>query len=414
MALSGLWSRVFLGATTALLALSITWAAATEPPEVSAVLTGAQSRSAYLAHATIWRDPEPLSPDEILAGPSGILAEAASDAEIGCTFSKPGRELGGNTPKFLCTTDDRRKLRVKYWDRELQTGNREVFATVAASRLMWALGFESLRTLLLNLRCDGCPQNPMTGEGARRTRLYLAALQESSNRPLIVSRNDRDQGWSWREFDEAIKGLPPGPERIRQRTHFDALTLLGVFMQHGDRKPEQQALYCDAPIDLAAGETHPRDKSDRASTLLEAPGASACARAVAMIVDLGVTFGGAGRTSRGGSATMNLAQWRSKTVFKDSNKGLCHGRLTVSLKAGEDGEGDPVISEDGRRFLVEQLQRLSASHVRAIFAAARLDQAPGLFKPAADGGNSTTIDDWVAAFQDKVQQIATQRCQPAS
>src|SRR5262245_46730550 len=205
--------------TIVMLVLSITWTTANEPADVSAVLTSSSSRAAYLAHATIWRDPEPLSPDQILAGPVGIFpytfTEATADPGIGCIFTKPGEYLGGETPKFLCTTiTDRRLLRVKYWDPELQSGNREVFATVAASRLMWALGFETFHALPLYLRCDGCPKNPMTGEGAQRLRLYLAVLQEFSSWPVILSRHDRDQGWSWRELDDAIKGLPSGPERI--------------------------------------------------------------------------------------------------------------------------------------------------------------------------------------------------------
>jgi hypothetical protein len=402
-----------------MLAVCTAWVTANQLPAVSAVLTSGPSRAAYLAHATVWHDPEPLAPDQLLAGPSGTFpytfAEATADEGIGCTFTTPGSTLGGNSPKFLCTTRDKQRLRDNYRDPELQDGNREVFATVAASRLMWALGFETSHALPLNLHCEGCPRNPMTGEGARRRRFYLAQLQEfPGSRPLILSRLDRDQGWSWRELDEAIKDLPPGPERIRQRTHFDALTLLGVFMQHGDRKPEQQALYCEAPINLAAGRTRPWDGSDGRLVLVETPGSSACAVAGAMVVDVGATFGGAGRTSSESSAKMNLEEWRSKTIFKDPVNGACRGRLTVSLSAGGDGMGDPVISEDGRRFLLDRLQRLSPAHVRAIFAAARVDQVRGALKPGADGGKPTAIDEWAAAFQDKVQQIDAQRCQPAS
>ena len=109
---------------------------------------------------------------------------------------------------------------------------------------------------------------------------------------------------------------------------------------------------------------------------------------------------------------MNLDAWRSKTVFKRSDSGACYGRLTVSLAAGRDGEGDPVVSEDGRRFLLQQLQRLSLAHVRAIFSAARVYQMRWS-KRAGEVGRSSGIDEWVAAFQDKVQQIDAQRCQPA-
>ena len=42
----------------------------------------------------------------------------------------------------------------------------------------------------------------------------------------MVDGDDADQGWRWGEVDEAIANLPEGPLRARQRTHFDALTLL--------------------------------------------------------------------------------------------------------------------------------------------------------------------------------------------
>src|SRR5439155_13458806 len=135
-------------------------------------------------------------------------------------------------------------------------------------------------------------------------------------------------------------------------------SLLGVFIQHGDRKPAQQALYCDAPVDLSAGEIRTGKDGDGAPILMERPKAASCPQAAAIIVDVGATFGGGGRTSSDVTAKMNLNAWRSKTVFKDAD-GPCRGRLTVSLAAGRDGGRDPVISEDGRRFLLERLQRLT-------------------------------------------------------
>jgi len=402
-----------------MLALGSTWAAANGSPTVSAILTSAESRAAYLARATIWKDPGVLSPDDILDGPSGVFtytfAEATAEDGIGCTFAKPGKQLSGNSPKFLCTTSQGRSLRVKYWDPERGTGNREVFATVAATRLMWALGFDVLHALPMNVRCDQCPKNPMTGEGPRSTRRYLADLQSfPPSGPLILSYEDRDQGWSWRELDAAIKALPPGPDRTRQRTHFDALTLLGVFMQHGDRKPEQQFLYCDGPVDLSAGQMRRWEDGDRAPILLERPDAASCPQAAAVIFDVGATFGGAGRTSSEETAKMNLDAWRNKPVFKDTDDGTCRGRLTVSFAARHDGEPDPVITEDGRRLLLEQLERLTPAHVRALFAASRVDRLRGPPPKTKAGNSSTTIDEWVAVFQDKVRQIDAHRCQPAS
>ena len=397
----------------ALLMLGITWAAADEPA-VSAILTSSQSRAAYLAHATIWKDPGDLSSDQILAGPPDVFPYSAAEAlkGIGCTFVKPGKELGGKSPKFLCGTSDGRTLRLKYWDPEREAGNREVFAIVAATRLMWALGFEVLHALPVNVRCHDCPGNPMTGEGARSDRDYVAEMSVyPPSGPRILSRDDPDQGWSWRELDDAIEALPPGPERTRQRTYFDALTLLGVFMQHGDRKPEQQMLYCDAPVDVTAGKREASKVRDTGAVLLERPDASTCPKAAVVIVDVGATFGGAGRTSSNETAKMDLDEWRGKTVFKPEGDGACRGRLTISLAAGRDGEGNPEISEDGRRFLLERLRRLSPAHVRAIFTAARVDQ---LHTAPSSGAGLAAIDDWVAAFQDKVRQIETRQCHPAA
>ncbi len=109
--------RLFLGAGTVLVTLSLAWAHADQPPAVTAVLTSAPARAAYLARATIWRDPGPLTPEAIVAGPPGIfpytVAAATSDAGIGCLFTKPGKELGGASVKFLCTTSDKQELRVE-------------------------------------------------------------------------------------------------------------------------------------------------------------------------------------------------------------------------------------------------------------------------------------------------------------
>ena len=176
-------------------------------------------------------------------------------------------------------------------------------------------------------------------------------------------------------------------------------------MQHGDRKSKQQALFCMDGLDLAAGEQKPKS-SGKKTWLFEHQGAKACGQSAAVIEDSGATFGGAGRTSNGTSAKMHLDSWRHKPVFKHDS-GACRGDLTVSMVAGDDGEGNPVISEEGRLFLLEQLHRLTPDHVRAIFKAAQVDRLSATPTPSA-------IEEWVTTFQDKVRQIEAQRCQPES
>ena len=110
---------------------------------------------------------------------------------------------------------------------------------------------------------------------------------------------------------------------------------------------------------------------------------------------------------------MDLAEWRRKTVFRTADSGGCRGRLTVSLAAGRDGEGDPEISEDGRRFLLEQLHRLTPAHVRAIFGAARVEQLDRPRTAPSSVAGVAALDEWVAVFEDKVRQIEIRNCQPA-
>ena len=401
-------SKRFLIAAVTGIVVSI--AATSSSDSIVAIRTTPQERQRYLAHAIIWRTPPDLSPADLLQGPADVSPyrpeQGAAGEGLPCTFTQAGAELGGASPKFLCRTADGRSLRIKYWDPQSQSGNREVFAAVAASRLIWALGFNAVPAASIDLRCEGCPENPMNGTGRRRSKRYVAMLQAFWPTPSILSADNVDQGWSWRELDSAIRSLPPGPERTRQRTHFDALALLGVFMQHGDRKPEQQRLYCAAPFDATAGEL--RTVASRASMLFERPGAAACASSAVTILDAGLTFGGAGRSSNSRTASMNLTEWQDKPVFRRTDGTECHGYLIDSLSAGGGGQPNPLISEEGRRFLLDQFHRLTADHIRAIFTAARVDQLESRDTlPAA-----ATIDAWVAVFEDKVRQIEAQRCRP--
>ena len=386
--------------------------AALPPRPPSAIVAPAVARQAYLAHAVLWQPPPALAPADLLEGPSGVfpyrVSEATIPGGIDCAFTRPGVALGGKSAKFVCRTPDELDLRVKYWHVESRSGNREAFATVAATRLMWALGFPAVPALPMNVHCTDCPSDPMRGTGPRGSRRYLGMWQVSVPGTKIISTSDSDQGWSWRELEEAIATLPAGEERTRQQTAYAALVLLGVLLQHGDRKPEQQALFCPDPPDVAAGEIRTAGDGDSHEMLFERAGTRACARAVAAIVDVGATFGGAGRTSNAVTAKMNLESWAKKPIFSGKT-GECRGDLSISLAAGGGGNGHPRITEDGRQFLAERLHQLTDDHLRAIFTAARVDQLPDE-RPAS----GAVVDAWVSALKEKIRQIDVRRCQPAS
>jgi hypothetical protein len=396
---------------------AVAWSApaAVQSQKPAAIVSPANARDAYLGHAVIWHEPAALSPDGLLAGPEGVfpykVAEATTGEGIACTFSRPGVSLGGKSAKFICRSAEGRDLRVKYWNVAEQSGNREVFATVAATRLMWALGFAATPSLPMNIRCDGCPIDPMRGTGQRGQRRYLAMWQLPVPGLKIVSQPETDQGWSWRELEAAIEALPPGEERTRQQTHFAALTLLGVLLQHGDRKPEQQALYCAGDVDVSAGEVRTPGNGDSKEMLFERAGARACPQAVAAVVDVGATFGGGGKTSNAVTAKMNLENWAKKPVFTSDTR-ECRGELTISMAAGSGGNSHPHITEAGRQFLAERLHQLTDDHMRAIFRAARVDQLPE--HRSKTPGGAAIVEAWVAAFKDKIKQIDARHCGPAS
>ena len=202
---------------------------------------------------------------------------------------------------------------------------------------------------------------------------------------LITSTKDPDQGWAFGELEKAIDSLPPGPLRVRQRIHFDALTLLAVFIQHGDRKRSQQRLVCRGDLDFQAGDFRelPGEGHDGAGipVLFEHPSVRACSGdTVVTLQDVGATFGGAGQFTGRTSAKIHLKSWASKDVFEAPSHASrggpseCRGNINVSGSAGSDAGENPWISEAGRSFLSTQFERLTPDHVRAIFETARVDR----------------------------------------
>jgi len=407
------WQRGLLGA----LALAVVTAtpalvaaqAASGQPKVAFVQVDKAKRLQYLATATIWSDPGDLTPAALLAGPpltdgSGVDA-ALKGTPFPCTFAQPGKTMGGATKKFSCTTSTGKTIRVKYTEPS-KTSNREVFATVAASRLLWALGFTSHPVYPIALDCLDCPDDPTEGTGDKAKRSYLATYSPMFPDPALVDDKEHDQGWKFGELDAAITAIADSELKARQRKYFDALQLVGVLLQHGDRKPEQQRLSCRSALKSDAGSIR---EIDGDPVFVESPGATACDSPAVSLQDLGATFGGAGKRTKGSTAKMNLDSWVEKPVFQKSDSGAeCHGELTVSMAAGDGSMGDPRIGEAGRKFLLERLHRLTDAHLKAIFAAARVN----LMTKDDDDSKGSTVDGWVAAFKDKVRQIAERTCAP--
>jgi hypothetical protein len=137
---------------------------------------------------------------------------------------------------------------------------------------------------------------------------------------------------------------------------------MAVFLAHWDNKPENQRLVCLSGKPARDGR---------------------CARPLAMLQDVGGTFG---------PRKADLDGWRDAPIWKDrasctiTMKTLPHGGATFT---------DTTISEKGRRFLADRLARLRVDQIEALFRGARFDRHGG------------TIGEWTALFKARVHALAS-------
>lgn len=329
-------------------------------------------REAALASARVWMPP----PEPPAAADLGINAESpgglfSHDADVECRFAQ--EKVGGLTPKFNCQLPDGRAVKVKYG-----SANPELYAEVAATRLMAALGFPADRMYVVrSVKCAGCPPFPYhalrcyaatgyrwpcfpTGLDFDRHRRFAPAVIEQRLEGRRIEASS-DQGWAWYELDkiDPAKGGSP-------RAEVDALRLLAVFLAHWDNKAENQRLICPAGSDLPDG---------------------GCARPLAMVQDLGGTFG---------PTKLDLQNWRATPVWSDPR--AC--RVTMAplpYRGGTFEERD--ISEEGRRFLLTLMEQFSREQIESLFAGARATEYDAI---RAENRRPSA---WAVAFEEKVQQI---------
>jgi hypothetical protein len=353
--------RAGVGLALALLLLSTGCAVRSPrtPPDVQAATT----RREAIARARVWSRTN-VGAMDVRRGPGGRKA-LAPEALVECTYVP--QRLDGRTPKFLCALPGGERVKVKYG-----RDNGEVYAEVAATRLLWALGFGADHVYPVRVRCHGCPDDGSTEAVPGATRLFEVATIE--RRRAGREFDEDDSGWSWQELDEIAPG-PGGASRAER----DALKLLAAMLQHTDSKRDQQRLVCDGPTS--------RDET--------------CARPFLFISDVGKTFGTANILNRDAPGSVNLDAWARTRVWAD-DKG-CRANVAGSLTGTLE---HPVISDAGRRFLVGLLRRLTDRQLRELFAVSRFPMRAH----ASRAEQARVIDAWIEAFRDKVDQIDRRAC----
>jgi hypothetical protein len=176
-----------------------------------------------------------------------------------------------------------------------------------------------------------------------------------------VLESEPDEGWAWFELDRIDPTVGGSPRR-----DVDALRLVAVLLAHWDNKPENQRLVCPPGADLPGG---------------------ACAAPLAVIQDVGATFG---------PTKLDLRNWRATPIWQEaascrvSMEQLPHGGATFP---------ETHVSEEGRQHLLHLLEQLSEDQIADLFTGS------GATAFDAANGEGRSARAWMEAFRDKVRQI---------
>jgi hypothetical protein len=327
-------------------------------------------RFAILQRAQVW-EPVTVSEMDIRLGPQGKGA-FPPNAKVECDYVEG--ELDGANPKFDCRVSDGTVVKVKY-------GTGEVFGEVLSTRLLWALGFGADHMYPAAVTCRGCAADPWHHRRpVAETHVFdPAAIERKAPGHSIDTK--KTKGWAWPELNMVDRTQGGAP--IEQR---DALTLLAIFIQHSDSKPEQQRLACLS-----------HDFVDE-----EGNATGECAKPFMLLNDVGQTFGKANYRNSDSISSVNFDGWSKTRIWEDEKS--CVGHMTSSHTGTL---GNPKISEAGRAFLAGLLTQLTDRQLHDLFDVARVElrsRNPGSHEPPA------SIDEWVAAFKQKRDEIANRRC----
>jgi hypothetical protein len=326
-------------------------------------------REEALAAARVWSPPAvPIAQFDFTSNPP--LGFSPSD-EVSCRFTvdKPS----GRTPKFHCQLPDGREIKVKYGKY-----NAELQAELAGTRLLRALGFPADEMFTMRaVHCAGCPAFPFQSLTCRQrlgadllcfggpldyshVRTFVPVVVERRVDARIIESFD-GQGWSWYELDR-IDPARGGSSRAE----VDALRLLAVFLAHWDNKAANQRLICPSGRESSGG---------------------GCAAPVAMIQDLGATFG---------PNRIDLLNWRAAPVWQD--RATCTVSMHSLPYAGATFP-EHRISDAGRLMLAGLLEQLSTRQLEDLFTAS------GILLYDAIDADARTASGWIKVFRDKTKAI---------
>jgi hypothetical protein len=343
-----------------------------------------------------------MTADGAIYGPAGEIIRVAS-VKVVIQTDKNGEKTaslfaGNDTNNEHAIKADH--FKVKYLKPPYPDHNtrfNEVFTEVAASRIMWVLGFPADHVYPVgSAACIGCTADPF-GNNLKNN---SASLKDAPSVFKVVSAEretpweqinpEGDETWSW---SDAAKFYGDGEWTHQQRVEYDAYRLaLGLFHYH-NAIAQQNRLACAQWAPGAAGQ--PR----------------VCQRPMIFVQDLGSTFGKAkgGMDLLGTNPRGSFSDWESQTVF--ANPQTCELRATL--------DGDKQVLKEAQDQMIQRLSRLDPQTVRTIFSVARfqmMDQKQ--LHRLRDGGSQNpedaALDEWTNTFLKRIQEIkSATNCKPS-
>jgi hypothetical protein len=266
----------------------------------------------------------------------------------------------------------------------------EVFTEVAASRIMWVLGFPADHVYPVgSIACIGCGDDPFTNDLKGNT----ASLKDAPTVFKVVSAErevpwytiqpEGDDTWAW---TDAAKFYSDRTWTRQQKTEYDAYRLALGLIHYHNAIAQQNRLSCAQFAAKVPGQ--PR----------------VCTQPMIYVQDLGSTFGKAkgtldvlGQNPRG-----SFSDWESQTVFV--NPESCELRATM--------EGNRQVLKDAQDLMIQRLARLDPQSVRAIFRTARFqmmdqEQLHRLRGSGASNVEEAALDEWTNTFLKRIEEVRT-------
>ncbi|HXJ88587.1 MAG TPA: hypothetical protein VMS18_17335 [Candidatus Binatia bacterium] len=266
----------------------------------------------------------------------------------------------------------------------------EVFTTLAASRIMWVLGFPADHVYpAAAASCIGCGSDPF---GNKLTD-NKASLKDAPTVFKIVSAErelpwdeinpEDDETWSW---TDAAKFYSDGEWSHKQKVEFDAYRLALGLIHYHNALPQQNRVDCAEWAQTEEGKP------------------KVCSKPVIYVHDLGSTFGKkrSGFDLFGTNPRGSFDAWKPQTVFV--NPGNCELRATLL--------GDKQVLKEAQDLMIQRVARLDRDTVKSIFRVSRFNmmdqkQVRRLRSSGTQNVDEAALDEWTDVFMKRIDEIRT-------